>query len=130
MKANEIDTVTPVDMLTKLTEDVEFALDEYNSAIELENQASKVLKRRILLDQSRPTNPTAAELKLLEEEVDFFRKRFKERMKVRIKKKEIWDKRKLAKEKHKNDADEIERKENWVYQEGSNFNIRWSSLPS
>ena len=117
-------------MLTKLTEDVEFALDEYNTAIELENQANKVLKRRILLDQSRPNNPTAAELKLLEEEVDFFRKRYKERMKARIKKKETWDKRKLAKEKHKNDADEIERKENWVYQEGSNYNIRWSSLPS
>ena len=50
-------------------------------------------------------------------------------MKLRQKKKDVWDKRKLAKEKHKTDTDEVERKENWVYMEGSNFNIRWSAMP-
>ena len=65
----------------------------------------------------------------LSKSVDFFRKRFKDRMKLRQKKKDVWDKRKLAKEKHKTDTDEVERKENWVYMEGSNFNIRWSAMP-
>ena len=115
--------------MTKLTDDVDFALNEYNEAIEAENQAQKVWNKRKLLDEYCPPNPTAEEELLLKETTDYFRQRFKTRMRVRIKKKETYDKRVKAKEQHKENMDVVDRKENWVYTEGSNFNIRWSALP-
>ena len=129
LKRNDIESVKPGDMMTKLTDDVEFALNEYNEAIEAENQAQKVWNRRKLLDDFCPSNPTAEEELLLKETADYFRQRFKNRMRVRIKKKETYDKRVKAKEQHKENMDVVDRKENWVYTEGSNFNIRWSALP-
>ena len=116
-------------MMTKLNDDVEFALEEYNLAIKAEEQALKVWERRKLLENYPPPTPTADETKLLEKDVDHFRQRFKTRMRNRIKKKETYDKRIKAKESHKDGMEIIERKENWVYTEGSNFNIRWSALP-
>ena len=116
-------------MMTKLNEDVSFALEEYEEALKEETQAHSCWKVRKQLEQNPPQNPTANERLLLDDTVDFFRKRFKDRMRTRIRKKEIYDKRKLAKEKHKSDADEVDRRENWVYMEGSNYNIRWSAMP-
>ena len=115
--------------MAKLNDDVKFALDEYEEALKAENQAQKLWNRRKLLEQFKPPNPTKDEKQLLKQDCDFFKQRLKDRMRVRIKKKETWDKRKLAKEKHKDDNDDIERKENWVYKEGDNYNVRWSSLP-
>ena len=116
-------------MMSKLNDDVEFALEEYNNALVLEAKAQQVWDRRKVLADYPPQNPTADENRLLQKPVEYFRKRFKDRMRTRIKKKEIFDKRTTAKDKHKQDMDVVERKENWVYSEGSNFNIRWSSLP-
>ena len=116
-------------MMSKLNEDVTFALEEYEEALKEETQAHKCWKMRQQLEIDRPQNLTAAQRLLMDDTVDFFRKRFKDRMRVRIKKKEIYDKRKLAKEKHKSDTDEVDRRENWVYMEGQNYNIRWSAMP-
>ena len=116
-------------MMLKLNDDVDFALDEYNAAIRLESQAKRIWDRRVMLEKNRPVRPTADETLLLRQTVEYFRKRFKDRMKTRIKKKETYDKRLSAKEKHKTETDVVDRKENWVYTEGSNFNIRWSALP-
>ena len=126
---HDVESMKPADMLVKLNDDVKFAFDEYEEATKAEEKARKLWDRRQLLDESPPANPTRDEKKLLEEDSDFFKQRFKDRMRVRIKKKEIWDKRKLAKEKHKTDNEEVERKENLVYKEGDNYNVRWSTLP-
>ena len=115
--------------MSKLNEDVTFALEEYEEALKEETQAHTCWKLRKQLETDRPQNLSRDQQLLMDETVDFFRRRFKDRMRVRIKKKEIYDKRKLAKEKHKSDADEVDRRENWVYMEGSNFNIRWSAMP-
>ena len=129
LKAADIDNSRPEDMMMKLNEDVAFALEEYNDALKQENQAKNCWRKRELLESNLPQNPTPEETLLMEESVDFFRSRFKDRMRYRIKKKETYDKRRVAKDKHKQDADEVDRKENWVYREGQNFNIRWSALP-
>ena len=129
LKANIIDTVQPVDMMSKLNDDVTFALEEYEAALKEETHAHAVWKMRQQLEDHRPDRPNRDQQLLLKDTVDYFRKRFKDRMRVRIKKKEIYDKRKLAKEKHKSDVDEVDRRENWVYMEGQNYNIRWSAMP-
>ena len=129
LKTNDVESVKPIDMMCKLNEDVAFALEEYEEALREETQAHSCWKMRKQLEIDTPQNPTPDQRLLLEDDVDFFRKRFKDRMRVRIKKKEIYDKRKLAKEKHKSDVDEVDRRENWVYMEGQNYNIRWSAMP-
>ena len=129
LKRNDIESVKPIDMMSKLNDDVDFALEEYNNAIQLEAKAQHVWDRRKILADYPPQNPTPDEELLLKKPVEYFRKRFKDRMRTRIKKKEVFDKRTQAKDKHKQDMDVVERKENWVYSEGSNFNIRWSALP-
>ena len=116
-------------MMSKLNEDVTFALEEYETALKEETQAHGCWVMRKQLEGNIPANPTRDQRLLLDDTVDFFRQRFKDRMRVRIKKKEIYDKRKLAKEKHKTDAEEIDRRENWVFMEGQNYNVRWSAMP-
>ena len=116
-------------MMSKLNEDVTFALEEYEAALKSETHAHGIWKMRQRLENDPPQNPTPDQRLLLDDTVDFFRHRFKDHMRVRIKKKEIYDKRKLAKEKHKTDADEVDRRENYVYMEGQNYNIRWSAMP-
>ena len=129
MKATDIEVIQPSDMLAKLEEDVEFAFTEYNEAMAHEDRAKRKWERRQLLEGNVPANPTSEELHLLEETVKFFYKRYTDRMKIRIKKKTTLNKRLAAKEKHKTDHDEIERRENWVYKDGLNYNVRWSSMP-
>ena len=116
-------------MLAKLDKDVEFAFTEYNDAIALEDKAEKKWKWREALEEDPPANPNAEQTHLLEEDVKFFYKRYSDRMKSRIKKKKVLDTRVAAKEKHKTDHDVIERRENWVYRDGLNYNVRWSCLP-
>ena len=115
--------------MSKLNDDVTFALEEYETALNAETQARAVWKMRQQLEDNHPDRPTRDLQLLLKDTPDFFRKRFKDRMRVRIKKKEIYDKRKVAKDKHKSDVDEVDRRENWVYMEGQNYNIRWSAMP-
>ena len=57
-----------MDMMMKLNDDVEFALGEYNEAIEQENQAKRVWDRRKLLETYPPAAPSADEQLLLNEE--------------------------------------------------------------
>ena len=116
-------------MLTTLSADVDFALLEYTDSKQAEEKAERVWRRRKLLEDSRPQNPTTDEVALLKKPVKYFYKRYTARMKVRQKKKEVYDKRVAAKEKHKTDAETTERRENWVYRDGTNYNIRWSALP-
>ena len=67
---------------------------------------------------------------LLEHDIAFFRSRYNDRQRSRIKKMKTLEKRQAAREKAKTEVDlTAEKKENWVYQEGTNYNIRWSALP-
>ena len=124
-----MEVIQPSAMLAKLDEDVEFAFTEYNDAMSHEEKAKRKWKERELLEANIPANPTPQQAHLLEETVKFFYKRYTDRMKIRIKKKTTLNKRLAAKEKHKTEHDEIERRENWVYKDGLNYNVRWSSLP-
>ena len=116
-------------MLAKLDEDVEFAYTEYTQALAGEDRAKSKWQRRSLLDSTTPDNPTQEEIELMGRSVKHYYKEYAKKMKVRIKKKSVLDKRVAAKEKHKTEHDVIERKENWVYKDGLNYNVRWSSLP-
>ena len=129
LKATDMEVATPSDMLDKLNEDVTFAFTEYTEGLAAEEKAKKKWEHRKRLDESPPDNPTPAETHLLEEDAKFFYKRYMDRMKSRIKKKETYNKRVKAKETHKTDHDCVERRENWVYKDGLNYNVRWSSLP-
>ena len=124
-----MEVATPSDMLAKLDEDVTFAFNEYSEGLAAEDKARKKWERRKLLDEAPPAAPTPAEAHLLEEDAKFFYKRYMDRMKSRIKKKDIYNKRVTAKEKHKTDHDCTDRRENWVYKDGLNYNVRWSALP-
>ena len=116
-------------MLAKLDEDVQFAYTEYTQALAVEEEAKSRWQKRALLDATTPANPTPEELNLLGRSVKHYYKEYAKRMKVRQKKKSGLDKRVAAKDKHKTDHDVVERKENWVYKDGLNYNVRWSSLP-
>ena len=116
-------------MLAKLDEDVEFAYTEYTQALNAEDRAKSKWQRRALLDDTTPANPTPEEIDILGRSVKHYYKEYAKRMKVRQKKKSMLDKRVSAKEKHKTEHDVVERKENWVYKDGLNYNVRWSSLP-
>ena len=116
-------------MLAKLDEDVEFAYSEYTQALAKEDRAKSKWQRRALLETSIPTNPDGEEMALLKNSVKHYYAKYSERMKIRIKKKSVLDKRVAAKDKHKTEHDVVERKENYVYKDGLNYNVRWSSLP-
>ena len=111
-------------------DDVELALQDYNDAIRLEDQAKQHWQDRLNLEENPPAVLNAHQQQLMAQTIAFFRKRFKERQKTRQKKKRDLDKRQAAREKAKNEVDlSFEKKENWVYKEGSNYNIRWSAMP-
>ena len=124
-----METEQPDDMLTTLNADVDFALTEYNDSKVVEQKAYDEWVKRKIFETDRPTAPTAAEKVFLKKSVKQYYRRYTKRMKHRIKKKETFDKRMAAKDKHKSDTDVIERRENWVYKDGPIYNIRWSSLP-
>ena len=105
-------------------------MQDYERAIQLEDQAKKLWQERLDLEENRPAAPTAHQQQVLGDSIATFRKRFKVRQKSRQKKKKDLDKRQAAREKAKSEVDlSFEKKENWVYKEGDNYNIRWSSLP-
>ena len=130
MKADEADLAKPENFLDRYNDDVELALQDYNNAIRLEDLAKKHWQDRLNLEESPPAVLNDQQEALMKHSISFFRKRFKERQKTRQKKKRELDKRQAAREKAKGEVDlSFEKKENWVYREGSNFNIRWSAMP-
>ena len=130
MKAEDADLAKPENFLDRYNDDVELALQDYNDAIRLEDQAKKTWQDRLNLEENPPPNLDSHQQSLLQQSISFFRKRYKERQKTRQRKKRDLDKRQVAREKAKTEVDlSFEKKENWVYKEGSNFNIRWSAMP-
>ena len=93
----------------------------------------KLWKRRIELAELSPAqleHVSASDTTILKEDIPHFRKRFKERQRHRQKRKKDLDKRIAARDKAKGEVDQtFEKKENWVYRDGDNFNIRWSAMP-
>ena len=88
------------------------------------------MQRRVQL-QEDPSLPRSAKDRILEgEDVDYFRKRFKDKQKIRQKAKSNVDKRIKLRDEEKIILSGIEdKKENFVYKEGSSYSVRWSSLP-
>ena len=130
LKADDGKSSKPENFLERYEDDVDLAYQEYESAVAVEDQAKKQWRRRIELAESTPANPSAEDTELLKENIEFFRKRFKDRQKYRQKRKKDLDKRLAAREKAKSEIDQtIEKRENWVYREGDNYTIRWSALP-
>ena len=130
LKKEDADFTQPENFLERYNDDVELALQDYERAIQLEDQAKKLWQERLDLEENRPAAPTAHQQQVLGDSIATFRKRFKVRQKSRQKKKKDLDKRQAAREKAKSEVDlSFEKKENWVYKEGDNYNIRWSSLP-
>ena len=120
----------PENFLERYNDDVDLALQDYERAIELEDQAKLLWQQRLDLEENRPAAPTARQQEILAETIATFRKRFKVRQKSRQKKKKDLDKRQAAREKAKSEVDQsFEKKENWVYKDGDNYNIRWSAMP-
>ena len=116
--------------MDRYNDDVELALQDYQTAIQLEDQAKKIWQDRLNLEENPPQNPTATQTERLKKSIAYFRKRFKVRQKSRQKKKKDLDKRQAAREKAKSEVDlSFDKKENWVYKEGDNYNIRWSAMP-
>ena len=116
--------------MDRYNDDVELALQDYQTAIQLEDQAKKVWQDRLNLEENPPQKPTTNQTEMLKKSIGYFRKRFKVRQKSRQKKKKDLDKRQAAREKAKTEVDlSFEKKENWVYKEGDNYNIRWSAMP-
>lgn len=130
MKKEDADLAKPENFLERYNDDVELALQDYQSAIQLEDQAKLLWQERLNLEENRPQRPTQDQEEMLQQTIAYFRKRFKIRQKSRQKKKKDLDKRQAAREKAKSEVDlSFEKKENWVYKEGDNYNIRWSAMP-
>ena len=130
MKAEDANTNQPETFLDRYNDDVDLAYQEYEDAVAIEDNAKRCWKRRIDLAENPPANPTADDQALLEHDIQHFRQRFKERQKSRQKRKKDLDKRLEAREKAKGEIDlSTEKKENWVYRDGENYNIRWSAMP-
>ena len=130
LKANDIDSEKPDEILTTLNADVDFALKEYNDSKSAEKVAEERWEQRKLLDgPARPSVLNETQKKLLTRKTKDYYKRYKKLMNIRFKNKKLFDERLAAKEKHQTDSIVTERRENWVYKDGANYNVRWSSLP-
>ena len=130
MKKEDADLAKPENFLERYNDDVELALQDYQTAIELEDEAKLDWQDRLNLEENKPATLNTRQTKLLKDSIATFRKRYKVRQKKRQKKKKDLDKRQAAREKAKGEVDQsFDKKENWVYKDGDNYNIRWSAMP-
>ena len=84
----------------------------------------------MFLAQNPSVKRTAKDALLEKEDVKFFRTRFQSKQKSRQKAKANVDKRIKLRDEEKLIMSGIEdKRENFVYKEGSAYTVRWSSLP-
>ena len=87
-------------------------------------------KRRAILDKDNTIKRTPKDIVLEEQTVDYWKKYFKAKQKARQKAKSNVDKRIKIRDEEKLILSGIEdKKENFVYQDGSTYTVRWSCLP-
>ena len=130
LKKEDADLAKPENFLDRYNDDVELALQDYQLAIKLEDEAKLSWQQRLNLEENRPATLNPQQVELMKDSIATFRKRYKVRQKKRQKKKKDLDKRQAAREKAKGEVDQsFEKKENWVYKDGDNYNVRWSAMP-
>ena len=83
LKAEDADLAKPENFLDRYHDDVELALQDYNDAIRLEDQAKQHWQDRLNLEENPPAVLNAHQQQLMAQTIAFFRKRFKERQKTR-----------------------------------------------
>lgn len=87
-------------------------------------------KRRAVLEQDNTIKRSPKDIVLEEQDLTYWKKFFKAKQKARQKAKSNVDKRTKIRDDEKLILSGIEdKKENFVYQEGTSYTVRWSCLP-
>ena len=133
-------------MFDRIDRDVEQAIADYNESLTEEDKCQVLLilensnvglillqnhyKRRIEL-RDDPSKPRSSKDVILEKEtVDFWKNRYKKAQKARQKCKTNVDKRTRIRDEEKLILAGVEdKRENFVYYDGTSYTVRWSALP-